>query len=287
MDYAGFLAQRLDGKVQKIAVDAGLSCPNRDGTLGWGGCTYCDNRAFNPPYCDRAMSVTQQIEAGKCFFANKYPDMRYLVYFQAYTATHASFEHLRSLYDEALSVDGVVGLVLATRPDCVTDELLDYLQQVNESHMVIVELGVETAHDRTLQLVNRCHDWTSSRISIGRIAARNIAVGVHLILGLPGESDDDMCSTVTQISQLPVSLVKFHQLQVLRGTVLARQVERGEVMVRDWTAQQYAELCARLATLLRSDIVVERWVAQAPPSMVITPRWGLKPAQFQQLLDSK
>ena len=286
MDYAQFLARRVGGKVQKIAIDAGMSCPNRDGTLGWGGCTYCDNRAFNPPYCNPSLTVTQQLEAGKRFFAGKYPEMRYLAYFQAYTATHAAFSRLRCLYDEAMAVDDVVGLVIATRPDCVTDELLDYLQVVGRSRLVIVELGVETAHDRSLLMVNRCHDWASSQVAINRVAARHITVGVHLILGLPGESDEDMCQTVKQISKLPVNLVKFHQLQVLKHTELARQVERGEVDVRHWNASQYAALCARLATYLRDDIVVERWVAQAPPHMVITPRWGIKPAQFQQILNS-
>ncbi|MBO5541229.1 MAG: TIGR01212 family radical SAM protein [Muribaculaceae bacterium] len=286
MDYAHFLARRIDGKVQKLAVDAGLTCPNRDGTLGWGGCTYCDNRAFSPSYCHRTQSVTQQLEAGKRFFAGKYPDMRYLAYFQAYTATHAAFERLRPMYDEALAVDGVVGLVIATRPDCVGDDLLAYLQEIDRSRMVIVELGVETMHDRTLRLVNRCHNWATSQACIERVAQMGLTVGAHLILGLPGESDDDMVATVDAVSQLPVSLVKFHQLQVLRGTTLARQVERGEVVVRDWTAEQYAELCVRLVAHLRHDIVVERWVAQAPPHMVITPRWGLKPAEFQRLLSS-
>lgn len=286
MDYAHFLARRIDGKVQKLAVDAGLTCPNRDGTLGWGGCTYCDNRAFSPSYCHRTQSVTQQLEAGKRFFAGKYPDMRHLAYFQAYTATHVAFERQRQLYDEALAVDGVVGLVIATRPDCVGDDLLAYLQEVDRSRMVIVELGVETMHDRTLRLVNRCHNWATSQACIERVAQMGLTVGAHLILGLPGESDDDMVATVDAVSQLPVSLVKFHQLQVLRGTTLARQVERGEVEVRDWTAEQYAELCVRLVAHLRSDIVVERWVAQAPPRMVITPRWGLKPAEFQRLLSS-
>lgn len=286
MDYADFLAQRVAGKVQKIAVDVGMTCPNRDGTLGWGGCTYCDNRAFNPPYCDPELSVTRQVEAGKRFFAGKYPDMRFLVYFQAYTSTHADFATLRALYDEALAVDGVVGLVIATRPDCVSDQLLDYLQDVDRTHLVIVELGVETMHDRTLRLVNRCHDWAASQAAIERVAQRGITVGAHLILGLPGESDDDIEATVRAVAQLPVKLVKFHQLQVLSGTVLAGQVERNEVAVRQWSAEQYAALCARLATCLRHDMVVERWVAQAPPHMLVSPRWGLKPAQFQQLLSN-
>lgn len=286
MDYAKFLAHRVGGKVQKIALDAGMTCPNRDGTLGWGGCTYCDNRAFNPPYCDPNMSVAQQLEQGKHFFAGKYHQMRFLAYFQAYTSTHADFARLRALYDEALSVDGVVGLVIATRPDCVTSSLLDYLQEVNRTRLVIVELGVETIHDRTLRLVNRCHDWATSFGAIRRIARRGITVGAHLILGLPGESDEDMCATVRQIAQQPVTLVKFHQLQVFKGTVLARQVASGEVAVRDWTAEQYAALCARVSSFLRDDMVVERWVAQAPPDMLVTPRWGLKPAEFQQLFNS-
>lgn len=284
MNYADFLSLRVSGKVQKIAVNAGLTCPNRDGTLGWGGCSYCDNSAFNPSYCDPALSVAKQIELGKQFFGGKYPDMRYLAYFQAYTGTHAPFSKLQQLYDEALSVDDVVGIVIATRPDCVSDQLLDYLQELNSRALVIVELGVETIHDRTLQLINRCHDWATSRLTINRIAARGIAVGVHLILGLPGESDEDMIETVTEISRLPVKLVKFHQLQVLRGTPLDFQVKYGLIEVRDWNIEEYARLCAILSKCLRHDIVVERWLAQAPPYRVVTPRWGMKPARFNQLL---
>ena len=272
------------GKLQKIPVDAGFTCPNRDGTVGWGGCIYCDNTAFTPPYCDSSKTVAEQLQAGKRFFANKYPNVRYLAYFQSYTGSHAPFDQLQRCYEQALGDQEVDGLVIATRPDCINDQCLDYLQRINEQKIVIVELGIETMHDHTLALVNRCHNWATSCNAVRLIAKRGIEVCAHLILGLPGESDDDMRATATAVSQLPVSRIKFHQLQVVRGTKLEHLVKCGQLSVRNWTAQQYAQLCSDIAACLRPDIIVERWVAQAPQQMIVTPRWGLKPSEFQQML---
>lgn len=286
-DYAAFLAERFDRKVQKLAVNAGFTCPNRDGTVGRGGCTYCTNVAFNPSYCDARLSVTEQLERGKAFYAHKYPDMDYLAYFQAYSNTHAPVERLRAMYDEALAVDGVVGIVIATRPDCLGDDVMALLGELSQRTTLIVELGVETVHDATLDAINRCHDWTTARDAIERLAARGITVGVHLILGLPDEDEAMMEQTVEEIASLPVSLIKFHQMQVLKGTVLARQWERGEVRLVQWTAGQYASLCARLLGLIPQHIAVERFVSQSPPSMLIAPRWNLKPGEFATLLNKE
>lgn len=285
--YSEFLAERFDGKVQKIAVNAGFSCPNRDGTVGRGGCTYCTNEAFNPRYCDARLTVAEQLERGKAFFARKYPSMNYLAYFQAYSNTHAGVDRLRELYNEALAVDGVVGIVIATRPDCLGDEVVELLSELAARTRLIVELGVETMHDVTLRKVNRCHDWTTARNAIVCLAERGIAVGVHLILGLPGEDESMMERTVRTIAALPVTVVKFHQMQVLKGTRLARQWQAGEVELMQWTAQEYASLCARLLRLLPSHVVVERFVSQSPLSMLLSPRWNLKPGEFAQLLESK
>lgn len=287
IDYAAFLSSRLGGKVQKIAVNAGFTCPNRDGTKGRGGCTYCTNLAFNPPYCDKRLPVSEQLERGKEFYARKYPEMNYLAYFQAYSNTYAHVDRLRSLHEEALGVDGVVGIVLATRPDCLGDDVLDYLEQLSRKTMLVVEIGVETAHDETLRLINRGHDWAASAAAITALASRGITVGVHLILGLPGETEAMMEQTVIQVTSLPVALVKFHQMQVLKGTALARQWECKEVDMLQWTAGEYAALCARLVGLMPHDIVVERFVSQSPPSMLIAPRWNLKPGEFARLLKEK
>lgn len=286
-DYATFLSEHFDGKVQKLAVNAGFTCPNRDGSKGSGGCIYCSNKAFNPPYCDSRLSVTQQLEKGKEFFARKYPRMNYLAYFQAYSNTYCTDERLRNLHDEALAVPGVVGIVIATRPDCLGDDVVEYLAELSMRTKLVVEVGVESLHDVTLETINRCHDSATAIDAIKRLAARGITVGVHLILGLPGETEEMMEQTVKQVAALPVQLVKFHQMQVLRGTELARLYEAGEVELIQWTAEQYASLCARLLKLIPDDVTVERFVSQSPPSMLISPRWNLKPGEFGELLKMK
>lgn len=180
-DFSDFLATHFAGKIQKISINAGFSCPNRDGTLGTGGCTYCNNQTFNPSYCAPSLTVTEQLEEGKRFFARKYPLMRYLAYFQAYTSTHGDIERLKSLYEEALAVDGVVGLIIGTRPDCMPDELLDYLESLAARCFVLVEYGAESSHDSTLELINRCHTWGQTVEAVNHTAARGIHVG-HTVL---------------------------------------------------------------------------------------------------------
>ena len=283
--YGDFLRQLYGCKVQKLNVNAGFTCPNRDGTLGWGGCTYCNNASFTPAFGRASSSVKQQLLEAKRFYDRKYADMKYVAYFQSFTNTYASVDRLRELYEEALAVDDVVGLVISTRPDCLSDDVIDLLHNINEKHKVIVEIGVETAHDRTLQLINRCHSWQCAQDAINRVAGAGLPVGVHLILGLPGESEDDMKATVEAISKMPVATIKFHQLQVLRGTRLAQQWESAEVRLLDWSPQDYAEVCRQLISLLPDGIVVERLVSSAPRELLLHPRWGLKPAQFKSLFD--
>ena len=223
LDYSDFLKRLYGTRVQKLNVNAGFTCPNRDGTLEWGGCTYCNNASFTPSFSRVSSSVTQQLQDGKEFYAGKYPDMKYLAYFQSFTGTFASVDRLSALYNEALSVPDVVGLVVSTRPDCLSDEILDLLSDIDKRHKVIVEIGVETTHEKTLSLINRCHTWQCAKDAIKRVAGHGIVVGAHLILGLPGETVDDMISTVDAVAELPLNSVKFHQLQVLRGTRLAQQ----------------------------------------------------------------
>lgn len=283
-DYGDFLREQFPYKVQKISVNAGFTCPNRDGTKGSGGCTYCNNRTFNPEYCRPVLTVTEQLEQGKRFFGRKYKDMRYLAYFQAYTNTYGDEEQLMRRYEEALSVPDVVGVVIATRPDCVSDTLLERLAELRRRAWVMVEYGAETACERTLRLINRCHTWTETVDAVERTAAAGIECGAHFILGLPGEDEDTMMRTVEAINGLPLSTVKFHQLQVIRGTELARQLQAGEVEVIRWTAEEYAQVCARVLQRLRHDIAVERFVSQSPAELLIFPRWGLKNYQFVNLL---
>ena len=286
-DYGEFLRKHFDGKVQKIAIDAGFMCPNRDGTKGYGGCIYCNNQSFNPAYCRTRISVAEQIGRGKEFFARKYPQMQYLAYFQAYTNTYANISQLKQLYEEALNQEGVVGLIIATRPDCMPDELLSYLSQLAQRTFVMVEYGVETSHDRTLQLINRGHSWADVVDAVQRTAQHRVLCGAHLILGLPGETLSDFTATAERISRLPLSTVKLHQLQVIRGTRLAQMYANGEVELIEWTADEYIDVCLQVLQHLRSDLAVERFVSQSPAGLLVFPRWGMKNYEFTHRLNNR
>lgn len=283
-DFSDFLAEHFSGKIQKISINAGFTCPNRDGTVGTGGCTYCNNQTFNPSYCVPTLTVTEQLEEGKCFFARKYPAMRYLAYFQAYTNTYGDVERLHALYEEALAVDGVVGLIIGTRPDCMPDALLDYLESLSKRCFVLVEYGAETSHNSTLALINRCHTWEQTVDAVTRTVARGIHVGLHFIMGLPGETVDMMLQSVDALSQLPVDTVKFHQLQIIRGTRLALEIEKGLYDVPRMTVEEYIDLCAKIVRRINPDIAIERFTSQSPEDLLIYPKWGLKNYQFVNLL---
>ena len=286
-DYGDFLRRYFDCKVQKIAIDAGFACPNRDGTKGVGGCIYCNNQSFNPAYCQTKISVAEQIARGKEFFARKYPEMKYLAYFQAYTNTYAQLSTLKELYEEALRQSDVLGIIIATRPDCMPDELLTYLSELSKTHFVMVEYGVETSHDATLKLINRGHTWHDVEDAVTRTAEAGVLCGAHLILGLPGEDMEHFIATAKRISALPLHTVKMHQLQVIRGTRLAKMWADGEVVLKDWSADEYIDVCIEVLKHLRSDLAVERFVSQSPADLLICPRWGLKNYEFTNRLNNK
>ena len=283
-DFAEFLSRYFPYKVQKISINAGFTCPNRDGNKGVGGCTYCNNQTFNPDYCKPIMSVTEQLEKGKEFFARKYPNMKYLAYFQAYTNTYAELQHLKELYEEALAVDDVVGLIIGTRPDCMPEELLDYLQELSKNAFILIEYGVETSHNKTLVLINRGHSWETVVDAVTRTKSHGILCGMHLIIGLPGENMIDILHTANAISQLPIDTVKLHQLQLIKGTKMAQQVENGEIKIPSWTAQEYIDVCLAFLRHLSPNIAVERFVSQSPEHLLISPKWGLKNYEFTNLL---
>ena len=279
-EFGTWLQAELGCKAQKLSVDAGLTCPNRDGTLGRGGCTFCDNRTFNPAYCRQGGSITDQLEAGKRFFARKYPTMKYLAYFQSYSNSYGTLSHLKELYEEALRVPDVVGLVIGTRPDCMPDALLEYLEELNRHTFLLVEYGVESANEETLVRVNRGHTFAQARECIIRTAQRGIRVGVHMILGFPWETRSELIRQAQLIASLPITTLKLHQLQVIRGTQLAREYE-----LHPWllpTAEEYVDLV--YISHLPSSLVLERFVSQSPPEYVIAPRWGLKNHEFSALV---
>ena len=285
-DFGSWIRKQFPGfRVQKISIDAGFSCPNRDGKISSGGCTYCDNRTFNPSYCDRRKSITEQLEKGKAFFSRKYPDMKYLAYFQAYTNTYAKVELLREMYEEALRVKDVVGIVIGTRPDCVSDELLDYLEELNRHTFVLVEYGIESANDETLKRINRGHDFACCRDAVERTHARGILTGGHIIIGLPGEDAEESLRQAPVISSLPLDILKIHQMQIIKGTRLAQ--EYAEHPFHVYTVEEYIDVIVRYIRLLRKDLVLERFVSQSPKDLLIAPKWGLKNYEFTNLLNNK
>ena len=279
-DYTTFLRRHFDVKVQKLTVNAGFTCPNRDGTVGWGGCTYCNNQTFNPAYCRTERSVTEQLKEGKHFFARKYPDMRYLAYFQAYTNTYASLPALQRLYEEALAVDGVVGLVIGTRPDCMPASLLFYLEQLARHTFVLVEYGIESTRDDTLRRINRGHTMAVTTDAVERTAACGIPVGGHVILGLPGEDDRCLMRQARDVSALPLTLIKMHQLQLVRGTRMAAEFQADPSAFRLYTADEYVDVVVGYLRRLRPSLVVERFVSQSPRQLLLAPDWGLKNYEF-------
>ncbi|MBQ5750166.1 MAG: TIGR01212 family radical SAM protein [Bacteroidaceae bacterium] len=279
-DYGSFLQQHFAGKVQKISINGGFTCPNRDGSVGRGGCTFCNNQTFNPDYCRSELSVTEQLQEGIHFFARKYPSMRYLAYFQAYTSTYDNLDRLIARYEEALKVEGVVGIIIGTRPDCMPPALLDYLAQLAQRTFVTVEYGVESTIDTTLQRINRGHDYATAVDAITRTAQAGIITGAHLILGLPGESREDMLSHATRLSQLPLHTIKLHQLQLIRGTVMGNEYEAQPQHFDIPDIDTYIDLAIDFAELLRPDIVIERFVSQSPAELLIAPHWGVKNHEF-------
>ena len=279
-DMGSYLAARFPYKVQKISLHAGFSCPNRDGTKGRGGCTYCNNQTFSPDYCHTGRGITEQLDEGIAFFARKYPDMKYLAYFQAYTNTYGATPYLAACYEEALAHDGVVGLIIGTRPDCMPPDLLAYLSDLARARYLMVEYGIESTCDETLARVNRGHDYASAVDAVRRTAEAGIPVGAHMILGLPGESRETILSHAGRLSALPLTMVKLHQLQLIRGTRLAQEYEQGLADIYPYTVTEYVDLAIDFIERLRPDIVVERFVSQSPDALLIAPRWGLKNHEF-------
>lgn len=281
-EFGPWLSEAVGCKVQKISINAGFTCPNRDGTIGWGGCTYCNNQTFNPAYCDTQKSITQQLEEGKRFFSRKYPQMKYLAYFQAYTNTYGGLEDLKRKYEEALSVSDVVGLVIGTRPDCVSDELLEYLAQLQKQAFVLVEYGIESTHDEVLQRINRGHDYACVVRAVEATAEHQIPVGGHIILGLPGmqQVDKFVADEAARLSALPLTTLKLHQLQLIRGTVMAEEYTQHPSDFHLFSADEYIDTVIDFVEHLRSDIVLERFVSQSPASLLAIPGWGLKNYEF-------
>lgn len=288
-DFSEYMLEVFPGmKVQKLSIDAGFTCPNRDGSIGRGGCIYCNNASFTPGYCSPRDPVEVQIEKGKAFFRRKYPEMKYLAYFQSYTNTFGrSADALTDMYRKASESGDVVGVIIGTRPDCIPDDLLDGLAGLNRKKPVIVEIGAETSSDETLRLINRNHTWAQVEDSVERLHSKGIRVGLHLIAGLPGENGEDVIKTVRKACALPIDSIKMHQLQIVKGTPLLERWEKGEIEVEPFTLEDYIELCVRIVKSVPRHICIERFLASSPPEMVAAPKWGLKNYQFTNLLHNR
>ncbi len=287
LTYSDYIVSRFGHKMQKIAIDAGFTCPNRDGTLGTGGCAFCNNRSFSPTYCAPDKSVTQQIDEGIAFFANKSNGDGYIAYFQTYSSTYGNTADVLRLYHEALAHPHISGLIIGTRPDCIADDLLRELADIAKRTYVCIEIGAESIYNETLAAVNRCHTWELTQDAIRRVAAAGIDVGIHLIMGLPGESREMMLAEADAVSALPVTIIKLHQLQIVRGSAYERKYAEEPEYFRLFTADEYADFCTRFVRRLRPDIVVDRFTNQSPYKYVIAPRWGLKNYEFTRLVESK
>lgn len=279
-DFPTYFRNLFAERVQKVSVDAGFTCPNRDGTKGYGGCSYCNNKTFKPSYCNLENSVSNQVEKGIAFFAKKYKSMKFLAYFQAYTNTYAPVEDLIKLYEEALQHPKIIGLVISTRPDAISTELLDYLEKLSKKVYVMLEFGLESHLDRTLESIHRGHSFADSVWAISETAKRGINNCAHLILGLPGESRIELLEQASVISKLPLKNLKLHQLQIHKGTLLEQQFENTPERFKLYSAEEYIELVIDYLELLHPKIIVERFISQAPVDMLIAPKWGLKNFEF-------
>lgn len=295
--YAGHFRRLYGERLQKLVLDAGFTCPNRDGTVGFGGCTYCDNAAFHPGYSTPGKSIAQQLDEGISFHKVRYrTSVHYLAYFQAYSGTYAPLDVLRARYMEALSHPDVVGIVIGTRPDCVNADVLDLLSEIGRMEtptpfghpIVIVEYGIESCLDRTLAHINRGHDFACARKAVEETASRGIPVGAHFILGLPGESGQDILEQCGVINSLPLTSVKFHQLQFIRGTAMESEYASHPERFVTWSLDAYIDFIIDILERLRPDLSIERVAGEVPPRFVRETRWGLiRNFEILHLLDRR
>jgi radical SAM protein (TIGR01212 family) len=275
--YSNYFRRIYGARVQKVSVDAGFTCPNRDGTKGDGGCTYCNNDAFNPSYCVPSKSVTQQIKEGIEFHKWRYREaVSYLAYFQAFSNTYAPLEVLKKLYGEALSYPGVIGLIIGTRPDCVDEEKLAYLKELSGRCYLAVEYGIESCYNKTLERINRGHSFEDAVSAVERTAALGINTGAHFIIGLPGETRKQMLDQASVISDLPLTTVKFHQLQIIKGTTMEKEYLQNPADFELFTWDEYLNFFISFLERLNPAFVVERFTGEAPPRFLTGEGWGKK-----------
>jgi uncharacterized protein len=275
--FPDYFRRRYGSRMQKVSVDAGFTCPNRDGSIGFGGCTYCNNKAFNPSYCLASKSVTVQIEEGIEFHKKRYRKVdSYLAYFQAFSNTYSSLERLSELYNEALAHKDIRGLVIGTRPDCVNSEILDFLKELSKRHIIFLEFGIESCYDKTLLRINRGHTFKEALDALKASEARGLNASAHFIFGLPGETREEMLREADIISELPLKSVKFHQLQIIKGTKMEEEYKSNPSDFEIFSWEEYLTFIIRFLEMLNPDLVVERFTGEAPPRFLVREVWGKK-----------
>ena len=272
--YSRYFAKQFGGRVQKISIEAGFSCPNRDGKISTGGCTFCSNEAFNPSYCRPEKSIRQQIEEGIEFHRRRYRRAnKYLAYFQPFSNTYKPIEELKNIYEQALEVPEIVGIVIGTRPDLVDNGILQLLNEIQETHYVMLEYGVESVYDETLRRINRGHDFATAEKAIQLTAHYGIPCGAHFIFGLPGESKEMMLRAAVVISRLPLTTVKFHQLQIFKGTKMAEEYIQHTEYFHLFDLEEYIDFVVDFAERLNPNIVIERFAGEVPPRFLVSEPW--------------
>lgn len=280
-----YLRETFGEKVFKVSLDAGFTCPNRDGTLGLSGCIYCSARGSGDFAGCAHHSIHEQFIEVKEVMRRKWPHAKYIAYFQAYTNTYAPVETLREVYEQALQEEGVVGLAIATRPDCLADEVLDYLEELNQRTYLWVELGLQSIHDRTMEWVGRGHTYADFLRGLGELRRKKIRVCAHIILGLPGETRQDMWATAQAVAHLPLQGLKIHMLHVLRGTPLAKIYEREPFPLL--SQEEYVTLVADILEILPPEMIIHRLTGDAPREDLIAPQWTLKKWEVLNAIDQE
>ncbi|WP_372745558.1 TIGR01212 family radical SAM protein [Lutibacter sp.] len=288
LDYSSFIKSTFGERVQKISLDIGFSCPNRDGSKGYGGCTYCNNNTFNPDYCEPTKSIKEQLEQGIAFFGKKYKAIHYLAYFQAYTNTYSDINSLKKMYEEALNVPGVIGLVIGTRPDCITDELIDYFSLLSKKYFISLEFGVESTNEKTLLAVNRCHTFEETKATFEKCKNKGFHLGAHIILGLPGESKEELFQHAIEVSKLPIDTLKMHHLQIVKNSVMAIQYKRNPENFNLFSSEDYIDFITDFIGLIEPNIIIERFISEAPHELLVAPKWNnLKNFEVVAKIDKK
>ncbi len=274
--YADYFRLHFGERVQKLTIDAGFTCPNRDGAISYGGCTFCNNNAFNPSYCNPKKSISQQIEEGIEFHKNRYRRAKkFLAYFQAYSNTYAPLEKLKKIFNEVANHPDIEGIVIGTRPDCIDDAKLEYFKDLSEKKYVIIEYGIESINNVTLKSINRGHTFEQSKLAIEETSKRGIKTGAHFIFGLPGESKEDYLNSIPIISALPLNTIKFHQLQIIRNTKMAEMFKSHPEAFYYYILDEYIDFVVDFVERLNPDFIIERIVGEAPPRFLVRKGWGL------------